>query len=278
MTKFISDPYNSINMNIIGVLGTLFGAGGLFIGVYSHYKQRQFEKRQQQFEEQLKRKEELRELANTLRDTANKLNESCQSLKHPSNNGKLWYDLYDFSKDVLAYEHTNSTLPDIKVAVVKYEGGGDRINIKDPHEAIEIYSNNEIPNIYLEIDNSPGDPEEYTFLSISEAFNGIGWFKFHKRSLEEECEDLLNQMAPDLLDRVESQLDTILLNCFENALEVGPSTQFDPDEHLNIEDFAIGIVDDIIMYDNIDDDIEALSELVDEVEEIRKMALQSSYS
>lgn len=89
---------------------------------------------------------------------------------------------------------------------------------------------------------------------------------------------MLDQFSPGLMMRLEEQVDTILSNSIENALQSTPQISYDPDHYENLHEMEVDIFEEVLIYNGIDDYLSDLYDIINELEETRKSIVQTSYS
>lgn len=258
-------------MSLIGILGVLFGAMGVIIGLYSRYKQRELEKR-------IERKEDLKDVVESLDKVIEWMEDFQEGLSSPKNDIAAWVELEDFCKDVLGYHHLSNNTVTISISVFQFVEGGERKPINDEEIAVNLYDKNDSPTISIEIEDVEGYSEETCFMHLDMYFRGAGKFKFQKGSLKREHEELIEEFCAGLLSDIDSQITTILENCIREALKNEPSLEVDPDNYKNLEGIAFDIYETAIRYDGIKGDLDDLDDLIDDLKKTRQSALQTSYS
>lgn len=258
-------------MNLIGILGVLFGAAGVVIGLYSRYKQRNLEKR-------IERKEDLKDIVEDLDEVIGWMEDFRDELSGPKNNVAAWTKFRDFCKDILGYHHFSEESVKIKVSVFQFVEGGERKSIADEKVAVNLYEESDSPTISIEIEDKEGYSEEILFMHLDEYFQGAAKFKFRKGTLKRGNEELIEEFCAGLLSDIDSQVTTILENCYREAIRTKPFLEVDPSNYENIDDIALNMYEEVIIYDGIEEDIDELSTLIDDLKETRQAALQTSYS
>lgn len=258
-------------MDVIGLLGVFFGAGGLLIGLYSQYKQKKFEKR-------LEQKEELRELTEILEEFVDRLENLHLSLSTPLERRGLHKELVEFGKDIISYNHSSAEDVIIEVSVHTWEGENKK-QIASTDEALEEFKpSGNLAFISLAIDGGQDYYDEEIFCQLDKALDGLARVKFMIEGMDEEQKELMEELKPGLINEVETLLDTILVNVFEEALDTEPRLEYDPDDFEDVNELILHLFTACIVYDDLTADLEELADLIDEVEAVRKSALQTSYS
>ncbi|USZ69095.1 hypothetical protein NGM10_04990 [Halorussus salilacus] len=258
-------------MDVIGLLGVFFGAGGLLIGLYSQYKQKKFEKR-------LEQKEDLREIAEVLAEFVDHLEKLHLSLSAPLERRGLQKELVGFGKEIISYNHASEEAPVIEVSVYTWEGE-NRKEIVSTNEVLEEYRpSGNLAFISLTIEGGQDYYDEEKFCQLDKVLDGLGRLKFIIAGLDKEQKELMEQLQPGLISEVETLLNTILTNIFEEALETESRIECDPDDFEDVNELVLYLFTNCIVYDELTADLEELADVIDEVEEVRKSALQTSYS
>lgn len=282
---------------IIDMTGFIIAIASLLYAIYTRHKQKrteeQAEKRrdelinkQENLEKQLERKDSLREMANDMRSVIEWMNTFSEGMSRRSDPDETPYDtrytvwpcLRHFCKDLLAYKHQYNSTPDIRVSVYTRAEGGEQVPIKSPDEAINSYENHDIPAISISIDDKQGYADQVIFCHLNKAFEGAETLKCRMSPFKKEHGDMLDQFSPGLMMRLEEQVDTILSNSIENALQSTPQISYDPDHYENLHEMEIDIFEEVLIYNDIGDDLSDLYDIINELEETRKSIVQTSYS
>jgi hypothetical protein len=276
------------------MLSNLLSAAALAVAVISIYKQRQAEarqkkaeKRQERLEQRIDKKEELRELADFLQNLSEWIqdfhdnlskNGTQTDISYPYDHHSFRGGLNNLCKEMLGYQHYTGNLPTVEVSVFFWAEEAEEVPIESADEAIELYDDSESPTISLRLQDDASYADETVFHSLSDAFSGAGKLKFRKQRIEDEYGDLINEFSPDLLERLESQIDKILKNCIEQSIQQEPSLQYDVENHDSVGGLAEEIFEATLRYDGVEEDLEDLEETIEEIKSVRKSAMQTSYS
>lgn len=258
-------------MDILSLLGVAFGAGGLIIGVYQYKKQQKMEKR-------LERKEELREFADILEDLHEPLTKFESDLRESGEGSQFWHDARNFFKEYTAHLELSGSFPDTEVSVFRYVEDGKRVDIEDSSEFMHYTKNGDMPTIALELQGVDGHSTDQTFVFLDRAFAGGAQYLYRINALSQEHSDYVDEFSPDLITAIEDKVHDIIQKCVDESFRHSPSCKIYYEDCDSIDEWANWVVDELLMYEGIEDDLDELSDLMEELEDTRKRALQTSYS
>jgi len=283
---------------VIEILSLLFGAAALLLAIYSRHKQAESEERQEELvekqrrmEERLEKKEELHELADDLDeiiDWLTELEDSLSSLpptptpsKQWQEPDKIWWDrLVQIGKDSLAFKYQTGEFPPFSLDVYDYRKSDEKWPFEGPEEAVEAFNDlNRMPSITVTLEQ--GDElysDEPEFSNLDRVLEGAGKYKYRIPSLEDDKRELLDEFSEGILEEIDSNIDTITLNVFRQALDAPSKIELDLEKVDSVEHFAATICFNALVYDGLNEDIEELSSKIAELEDVRKRVRQTGYS
>lgn len=257
-------------MDLLSLLGAGFGAGGLLVGLYQYRKQKEMEKR-------IQRKEELREFAEELKEVHQWLSEFESRLRKSGRKSNVWHDCRDFLKEYSTHESVTGEYPEAELSVFQFIDETQRKSIDNSGEFMYETDAGEMPTIALEFQAEDFHPTDQSYVFLNRLFSGGSKFIYQVDYIYDRNSEYLDEFCPQLLTEIELQIQGIVQNCVEEAFSHVPYPELQSDVE-SIDEWATWLIEEILLYDRIEEDLNELSELIADLEDTRKRALQTSYS
>lgn len=242
----------------------------VLLSLYSIYRNRDLRK-------QFERKEKLGELADKIATLEERLERFQSLIGDPTAERDFSIILFQISRETLAFEHTSDQLPKF---VLKY---GVRDTELDDN--LDVFGEEDSPTDYLKgggnmwpdfrIEQSEeshlGNALDlnFPFALIGDAYSVID-------ELEEEHGELVEEFDPGFLSELESHLDAIVSGMFRSAHYA--TVEVDPDEFEDADEIGLFVFKELFYYDGISEDLDGLTDQRDDLNELRQLVLQTSYS
>lgn len=265
---------------LIGILGVIFGAGGLAVGMYSYRKQKEFEEKQRRFEEQLERKEELRALAEALGELRDDLDFWCSLIEEPRDFEDVDNGLYNLERDILSYRHSTKEAPRVYISDITagdFTEGEQLYSTKD----VMHYLQNTNESVLLRVQVGDKQPENLLLSSYYVFWDIISMAGFPFRRIQfirEEYEELLQQFDKNLMNDVETTAGNLLRNLLDRVFETKEGKVIDPSDYENTHEMGDHLYRYFLFYDGVLEDAEVLREEINRINRLRNDLLQTSYS
>lgn len=255
-------------MNIIGILGVIFGAAGFAVAVYSQYKQRKFE-------EQFERKEELRDMAETLKDIIEIGQNIRKSYYDFTTHDDLVGQIRMVARGALAVHHSTDSNPTVALDEVRIRVDGQDVAINSAEDALE--ARKDAGNIIHKSMYLPGAEDDMKYV-LADHLRHVGAVYRSIDNIQESHPELIEQFDSSLLDEFEHTFDNLLLGSYGQIIQKKDGVVFNPEEFDSTAALEEELFQEFYWYDGIEDDLDNLSQLIERAEDIRKSAVQTSYS
>lgn len=251
-------------MALTEVVSIFVGVGGLGVGAYSYYRQR----------ETTLRKQRLNELAEDLNDLREELEWLRDGYESPLSRTDLAHQLDLLAKDCLAFKHETGKPPIVKVA-----GTTGEQPFKNKEQALDKYrSEHGYASVSLRIDPRGTDYDTRIIYGIYDHLFRLPQTYQTLEQIQEHHKGTLEEFEPGLYGEIEESLNQIILESHGVVLESLGGTEIDPDHYENVASISEAIFDHFWRYEGIEDDLQDLSEKIEKLEETRTTILQASYS
>jgi hypothetical protein len=258
-------------MDWLGFFGVVFGAAGLGLAFYSQVKQKKFEK-------QLERKEELRALSEQLEKVKDLEEPMNMLVSNPFSHEDLDLNLRSLGRDVLAQADATDGVPIVRVSEVSVGHGDSKQVYESPDQVLQALKDGKLINVVFIAD---GNYDNFDRRRRYRFGRFLCWPSMFYRALDEiekKNEGLVEQFSPELSNDIESTLDRIVVNLFDNIFLNKDGIEFDPVKYENADELGKDVLIKFLSYDGIEEDMEDFSELSNNVENVRTTVLQASYS
>jgi hypothetical protein len=251
-------------MALTEVVSILIGAGGLGVGAYSYYRQR----------ESKQRKQRLNELAEQLNDLREGLEQVRDGYESPLSKTDLAYQLDLLAKDCLAFQHKTGEPPTVKLA-----GAFEEEIFKNKEQALDKYrSENTWAKVNLTIDPHGTDYDSRLVYPIYDHLLFLSRTYQTLAEIQEHHKGTLEEFEPGLYDDIEGNLNQVIRESHGTVLDNSDGKEIEPDEYESVEYISEAIFNHFWRYEGIESDLQELSEKIGKLEETRTMILQASYS
>jgi hypothetical protein len=273
-------------VDVVGLAGVTIGAAAVLLAAYSVYNQRksqgqlnQVQKHTERLQEQMDRKDNLRNLAEGLQRLISTLDKARSGIVHPRTSEDTNLEFRDLGRDILAFQHGTGENPTLKLTKLE-TGGEDSIEINNVDQALDIAKRtNHSILLHLKLTGANHGNlnlsqsyliwDAITYINIS--YDVLDW-------LDANQKEVLNEFDNEILDRVERTIDTIFKGIIQNAIERKSGQQFNPDDYSEPAELAEDVFHYFLYYDGIEEDVESLSNKIDELQALRLRIMQTSYS
>lgn len=152
------------------------------------------------------------------------------------------------------------------------------MSVDDPEEFLRTVKMLESATISLELEYIIENSGDQTFIHLDEVFSEAMKYIFRIQANPPENIDYMEKFSPELFDNLERCIDKILKECVKEAFANEPHPDIDLEEHEDIDKCAEAIISEILYYEGLMNDLEELSEIIEEIDDVRKRSLQISYS
>lgn len=251
-------------MALTEVVSILVGVGGLGVGAYSYYRQR----------ETKQRKQRLNGLAEELNDLREGLEWVRDGYESPLTKTDLANQLNMLSKDCLAFKHETGKSP-----VVKLAGASEDEIFKNKEQALDKYrTENTWAKVNLTIDPRGTDYDSRLVYGIYDHLLHLPKTYQTLDEIQEHHKGTLEEFDPGLYDEIEESLNQVIGESHAAVLENLDGIEIRPDDYENVGQISESIFNHFWWYDGIESDLQDLSEKMERLEETRTMILQASYS
>lgn len=214
-------------------------------------------------------------MAENLEEVHNRIEGFLQIIKEPRSHEDLDMSLYQIERDVLSYSHSEGDSPTIEYETTVL---GDAQQTIDPSRlGLEYAKEHDKKAVIFEFGVTGSESIMTYSHNLGEFYSWATWSYISIRRVTDQHSNLLNQFDSDILNDIEASLDNILLNILSNMSDVGDII-IDPEDYGSTEEIGDDIYGTYIIYDGIEEDASKLARLSDELEEIRKRVIQTSYS
>lgn len=251
-------------MAITEVISILFGAGGLGIGAYSYYKQRG----------NRQKKEKLKDLSDELNSLRRRVEQLHEGLAKPMSNEDLASQLDLLAKDILAFKHSTDDNPVLDLYFPMDDGA-----LMNEQQALNVYKNDyDWVQFYAEIDSSGYDYDSRHHYTVYDGiFLTAGAYRILD-TIREHYKSILEDFDPDLYDSIETALDSVIKGIYSKVIRNTDGLQVNPDEYDNVAELSENVYEAFVWYDEIEQDLQELENLIGQIEDVRTAILQASYT
>lgn len=208
-------------MALAEVVSVLVGVGGLGVGAYSYYRQR----------ETKQRKERLNGLAEKLNDLRDGLELVRDGYQSPLTRTDLANQLDLLSKDCLAFKHKTGESP-----VVKLAGTSEGEIFKNKQQAINKYKMDITwAKVNLKIDSQGTDYDSRLIYGAHEHLHPARTVYMILDEIREHHIGTLEEFNPGLYDELMERLDELIGESHAKVLENFDGLEIRPDNYANVE-------------------------------------------
>jgi len=256
-------------MDVSVLLGISISVFGIIIAIASFLKQKNLEKR-------IKKKEEFKEIAKELENFEDKINFLNDILNNPFKDEDLYHQLKFLAKDIIAYKHDtgrNSTIiinPRVEDSSSNRESTVKKV-IENGEQWVDLLGKDEV---YISTDM--WRKEETGMAYGFDLPNHID-ICFHLLKEIKKHEEILNEFKPGFTQKLEDCIERIAYKIFSSIIEKN-KLSIDPDKFNTVDDMVREIYFALINYNNLKPILDELKEIIDDVEQVRRDLLRTSYS
>lgn len=262
---------------MITALSVGFGGIGAIVGIYSLYRQRQTRQQMNRVQEQMDKKEDLQELAEDLQSLKENLQLFHDGLSKPEESIDTWTQLMDLGRNILAYKHYSGRVPRVQVEEIVIRTNDDTEDYRNMKQVKRLLDIGCYPTFRIE-PNVEDDAKHliwgihfaHPLLNVNVIYNSVEQVSRY--------EGLVSQFDQDLVIESEALVDEIIESILDHVTENSEGKKFGPSNYNDINDLSRDIYHFFVYYDDIDEDLEELSALIDRIEDLRTTAVETSYS
>lgn len=234
----------------------------VIVSLHTKYKQRQ--------------KNQLRELARSIEGTKSALLRLHREILSPRTDEDLELRLYEIPREILACAHELEE-DDIGIAPNLEKGTGENSrNVESLDEGVELFENGEYMYIKIKVGSVKGmymSDREFRMRSPLLNIKTI-------RSSIKEIRDNHGDIVEDFDNGSLNEVDTLSMEILSSIIENIQNNEF---SEIDVSDKTVNeigdeIFEEVIYYDGIEEDLNRLDDLIDNVEELRQVVLQTSYT
>ncbi|WP_156224411.1 hypothetical protein [Haloferax gibbonsii] len=226
---------------------------------------------------QQRQKDKLRELANKLKRVQDDLQCIEREVTNPRTHEDIELSLTDIPREMLACKHE---LGKDNISIFTEVTTGFRSDSNDVPDPDKLSNKIRSDEPYL-VEVKIGDRSE---MYLSERnFMIDDPFRYSSRALtelsdiEEEFGTTIDEFNDSLIPELKSRLESIIRRHSEHIIHNDEFT-LQVSQYESTEEMGTAVFEQIYYYDGIEEDLEGLSEVYDEVEDLRTTILQTSYS
>lgn len=252
---------------IIPAVGVLVGFIGLVFGGYQYYST----------SERKQRKRRLKETADHLNSLKQRLENGVKFTREPLSNEDARNGLNLLLESYISTYYFLDENPSISLRISMLGKDRDESVTDDTNLILDElkggasvhFSGIVKPQVSLWETDLIGHDVGKSFPYIKYGYNDI-------EVLRNNYIDIIEEFSPDLLIRVENQMDESISSSIEHTKEV--NFQIDPEEYDSFPELALDTYEKIWCYDGIETDLAEFEGLIEEIESVRRSLIESSYS
>lgn len=246
-------------MGLFEVGSLIVGVGGFLFGAYTTYNSRS----------EAKEKERRRSLSKELNGLRNSLEFMRKGFQSPLSLTDTSHQLELISKDLIVFNHFSDETPTVNHTMRTKDG-----EIASADQALATAKSDDgYIVLNLEIYSDVKDENMYRTARVSDHISHANNIYEDLHEIDEDYRDILDNYDPSLYNDTEDILDNVIFNSYEHVLNQSPNEV----NSIVIND-SIGTISRFVFYtywnyDGIDEDMKELSDVIDRIEESRKLML-----
>lgn len=259
-----------VNADILQVFSVVLAAAALAVAIYSRRKQRKVEKR-------LNRKEDLKSLADDLDDLRLYSEDLESNLRNPFNHDDLAMHLSSAARELLAVNHDSSQTPEVEYNL-SIESDTEQIKPADPDELLDNLKQNTRIHLSIAVGSTIDEYDGYFGGSIDQALWPADGFYDSLSDAKESHPELLDEFDTGIISDIEEKVDSIIIALAIEIIEIDEPVDFPVHEYEGTREISQAVFETAFYYNGIEEDLNELSNLNNQLADLRADVLQVSYS
>ena len=247
----------------LNIVAISISAVALILTVHTKYKQRH--------------KKKFKQLSGELDELVDITKDILQIYNDPRSHEDIDISVDQLIREVIKTHHDTEGEQVQIIPKITTGTGDNKKEIDDVEKALDMYKSGDFFSIYLTIGSREDMYVSSREINFIPPYDGVRFFYDSLNEIQTEYSNVINEFDENLLENMEITVDEIAESALKVLLNEMQPIEVNVDQYES-EELGEYLLDKMFYYDGVDQDLQQLENQVEDLEELRQLVLQTSYT